>query len=179
MKIKNILVVYTNPKNLAEKETLHVVEKTFKKYNIYHTVSEREKLSKRFNNDAAKLREEFFKTVQNKNTNQTIAILRILAQNKELENFLKDDAKLNKFLSAVWEKQFGKDFVSQFQKQPDQIKFVKQFLRYVLEERLGMTASDAARVGLQIGNIFVSSGKKGYNKMAYFDVASKGFKWLE
>jgi len=47
MKIKNILVVYTKPKNLAEKETLQVVEKTLKKYNVYHTVSEREKLSKR------------------------------------------------------------------------------------------------------------------------------------
>ena len=47
MKIKNILVVYTKPKNLAEKETLQVVEKTLKKYNVYHTVSESEKLSKR------------------------------------------------------------------------------------------------------------------------------------
>ena len=47
MKIKNILVVYTNPKNLAEKQTLQAVEKTLKKYKVGYAVSEREKLNKR------------------------------------------------------------------------------------------------------------------------------------
>ena len=46
MKIKNILVVYTKPKNLAEKQTLQVVEKTLKKYNINYTISKRERLNK-------------------------------------------------------------------------------------------------------------------------------------
>ncbi len=47
MKIKNILVVYTKPKNLAEKQTLQVVEKTLKKYNVNYTVSKRERLNKK------------------------------------------------------------------------------------------------------------------------------------
>src|SRR3989338_11163020 len=47
MKIKNILVVYTKLKNLAEKRTLHVVEKTLKKYNANYIISKRERLNKK------------------------------------------------------------------------------------------------------------------------------------
>src|SRR3989338_10313704 len=47
MKIKNTLVVYTKLKNLAEKQTLQVVEKTLKKYNVNYAVSKREGLNKR------------------------------------------------------------------------------------------------------------------------------------
>ena len=47
MKIKNILIVYTKPKNTAEKETLQVVEKTLKRYNVDYTISKRERLNKK------------------------------------------------------------------------------------------------------------------------------------
>lgn len=140
---------------------------------------EEQKLAKKFNGDTAKLRAEFFVAVQKKNVNRTIAILRILAQEQDLEKFLKEDAKLNKFLTAIWEKQYGKELVEKFVKNPGQLKFVRLFLRYVLEQRLEMPEADAARVGLQIANIIVSLGKKGYNKMAYFDVESKTFVWFE
>lgn len=140
---------------------------------------EEEKISKKIGDNLVGLRAEFFKAVQDRNINRTIALLRILAKQKDIENFLKEDAKLNKFLSAIWEKQYGKGFVAEFNKKPDQLKFVRHFLRYVLEQRLGLQTSDAARVGLQIGNIFVSLGKRSYNKMAYFDVKEKVFKWFE
>ncbi|MBI2523296.1 NAD(+)/NADH kinase [Candidatus Woesearchaeota archaeon] len=47
MKIKNTLVVYTKLKNLAEKQTLQVVEKTLKKYNVSYIISKRESLNKK------------------------------------------------------------------------------------------------------------------------------------
>jgi len=137
------------------------------------------RLNKKFPNDMAKIRMEFFAAVQKKNVNLAIAALRILAQKGDLESFIKEDAKLNKFLTAIWQKRYGQDFVDKFNKRPAQLKFIRLFLRYVLEERLGLSTSDAARVGLQIGNIFVNLGKKGYNKMAYFDVGSKEFRWFE
>ena len=140
---------------------------------------ELEKLSKQFGGNNQALRDEFFKAVQKKNTNQTIAILRLLTQNQDLENFIKSDEKLNKFLAAIWEKRYGIDFIAEFNSDPTQLKFMRLFLRYVLEERLGLSLNDAARIGLQLGNIFVSLGKKGYNKMAYFDVKDKSFKWFE
>ncbi len=140
---------------------------------------ETDKLTNKFGSDSAKLRQEFFLAVQKKNIARTIAILRLLVQFKDLENFMKEDERLGKFLAATWAKQYGQDFSQGFVKNPAQLKYVRAFLRYVLEQRLGMSANDAARVGLQIANIFVSSGKTGYNKMAYFDVADKNFKWFE
>jgi hypothetical protein len=138
-----------------------------------------EKLEKKFRDDMARIREEFFSAVQKKNINKTVATLRILAENQDLENFLREDTKLNKFLTTIWAKQYGQDLVEEFNQKPDQLKFVRLFLQYVLQDRLGMSSNDAARVGLQIGNIFVGLGKKGYNKMAYFEVKEKSFKWFE
>ncbi|MEK6868922.1 MAG: NAD(+)/NADH kinase [Nanoarchaeota archaeon] len=47
MKLKNIFVVYTKPKNVMEKQTLQVVETTLKKYNINYTISKRERLNEK------------------------------------------------------------------------------------------------------------------------------------
>jgi hypothetical protein len=138
-----------------------------------------EKLAKQAQNDKLKIRSEFFAAVQRKDLNLAVGALRLLAKNNDLESFLNDDAKLKKFLATVWEKQYGKDYAKEFLKNPAELKFVRQFLKYVLQERLQMKETDAARVGLQVGNIFINLGKKGYNKIAYFDVKNKGFKWFE
>lgn len=140
---------------------------------------ETKKILASFGSDIPRMQAEFFLAVQKKNLIRTIALLRILAQKQELENFIAKDQKLNKFLTTIWQKQYGDDFVKEFGKKPDQLKFTKIFLRYVLEQRLGMSSNDAARIGLQIANIFVSSGKKSYNKMAYFDVKTKTFNWID
>jgi len=140
---------------------------------------EEAKISKSFGADLMKIRQEFFLAVQNKNINRTIAVLNILAKQNDLENFVKTDAKLSQFLAAIWEKRYGPEFANEFKQKPIQLKFIRLFLRYVLEERLELPVSSAARVGLQLGNIFVSLGKKDYNKMAYFDVGNKNFEWFE
>ncbi|OGY47339.1 MAG: hypothetical protein A2663_00310 [Candidatus Buchananbacteria bacterium RIFCSPHIGHO2_01_FULL_46_12] len=139
-------------------------------------LAEEEKLKKA---DKFKLRDEFMAAVQDKNINKTMAAFRVLARSGDLGSFLKEDAKLNKFMAGVWEKKFNKALAAEFIKNADQLKFVRLFLRYILEERLGLGTSDAARLGLQLGNIFVNLGKKEYNKIAYYDVGSKGFKWFE
>lgn len=47
MKINNILVVYTKPKNNTEKQTLELVKNTLKKCKIKFSVSDRERLNKK------------------------------------------------------------------------------------------------------------------------------------
>ncbi|NUM25555.1 MAG: hypothetical protein HUU49_02915 [Candidatus Buchananbacteria bacterium] len=140
---------------------------------------EMEKISKKIGDNNQQLRSEFMVAVQNKNIIRTVALLRILAQADDLEKFVVEDEKLNKFLLVTWEKQYGADFALEFKTTPAQPKFIRTFLRYILEQRLNMPANEAARVGQKIGNIFVSLGKKSYNKMAYFDVNSKTFNWFE
>lgn len=140
---------------------------------------ELQKIETKFKTDNQAIRNEFFSAVQKKNVNRTIAILRILAERDDLVDFISQDQKLNNFLTSIWAKQYGQEFVAEFAKNPGELKFVRMFLRYVLEQRLGLDTNGAARIGLQIANIFVSLGKKSYNKMAYFDVKDKIFKWME
>jgi len=137
------------------------------------------KITKKFKDDISKLRAEFFKSVQAKDVSKTIVILRVLAQKQDLEKFLKEDERLFKFLSVTWEKQYGHELAAEFQKNPGQLKFVRLFLQYVLQQRLAIPRSDAARIGMQIGNIMSGFGKQEYKKMAYFEVSSKTFNWFE
>jgi len=140
---------------------------------------EQKKLVGKFNDNLVALRQEFFSVVQKKDINKTIAILKILAEKNDLRKFIAEDEKLHKFLALTWEKQYGPDIVKDFEANPADLKFIRLFLQYVLQERLNMSVSNAARVGLQIANIFVNLGQKEYNKMAYFDVKTKEFYWFE
>jgi hypothetical protein len=139
---------------------------------------EQDRLTKKVDNNVAKLRDAFYKAVQSKNLAATVAALRLMADSNQLEPFLAEDNRLKKFLKATWQKQYGQDLVAEFESRPDQVKFVRLFLQYILEQRLGMLSNEAARIGMQIGNILVRQGKTEYNKMAYFDVPTKKFKWF-
>lgn len=141
--------------------------------------AQQEKLKKSVGTDPVKLQAEFYKSVQNQDSNATIAAVKLLALNGQLLDFIKNDQKLNKFLTATWAKLYNQQTADDFTKNPIQPRFVRLFLRYVLSDRLRMKESDACRIALQIGNILVSQGKLEYNRMAYFDISGKEFKWFE
>src|SRR3989338_1467476 len=140
---------------------------------------EQAKLAKKISGKVDQLPAIFYQAVQTKNVAVTIAVLLLMAETDTLGNFLQTDEKLKQFLSLTWEKQYGKATAEAFKRNPNQPKFVRLFLQYVLQQRLGLDSSEAARLGLHIGNIFVKSGKKEYNRLAYFDVKSKQFRWFE
>ncbi|MFA6322522.1 MAG: hypothetical protein WCX71_03515 [Candidatus Buchananbacteria bacterium] len=140
--------------------------------------SESEKISQLIKGDLLKLQAEFYKAVQEQNPNRTVAALHLLSQGNGLLDFIKNDQKLNKFLAATWEKKYGSELVADFIKDPTKPKYVRMFLQYVLSERLKLTENDAGRIAMQIGNVFTAQGKSEYNRLAYFDVASKMFKWF-
>lgn len=121
----------------------------------------------------------FYRAVQTKNVAATVAALLLMAETDTLVNFLQADEKLRQFLSLTWEKQYGKAVADEFGRNPNQPKFVRLFLQYVLQQRLGLDSSEAARLGLHVGSTFVRAGKKEYNTLAYFDVTSKTFKWFD
>lgn len=141
-------------------------------------LKEQEKIAKKVQDKPDQLSAIFYQAVQSKNIVATVAALRLMAEQDRLGIFLKTDEKLNKFLSLTWEKQYGKALVDEFARKPNQLKFIKLFLQYVLQQRLELTSNDAARIGLQIANIFVKAGKKEYNRLAFFDVKTKTFKWF-
>lgn len=141
-------------------------------------VKQESQISKKTNGNPEALRAEFFSAVQKKNISKTIAAIRLLANTNDLLAFISEDKKLNTFLKAIWKQSYGQKFADDFAKNPKQQKFLRRFLRYVLEERLEIDTSEAARIAIQIGNILATKGEKGYNRMAYYDVKTKKFEWL-
>lgn len=55
---------------------------------------------------------------------------------------------------------------------------VKNMIRYLLMERLGMNENNAGRYAMQFSSLYRTQGIKELSQMAYFDVAEKQFKWL-
>ena len=60
---------------------------------------------------------------------------------------------------------------------PTAPQFVRLFLEISLEERLKLTESEAARIGLHLANLLKRAGNDKYNQIAYFDMGSGEFKW--
>lgn len=136
-------------------------------------------LEKNFQNNPAGLRQEFFSAVQKIDVYQTIAVLRQLIVKDGLVPLLEQDEKLKAFLGVVLEKELGKPAVTEFQKRPGAPQYVRYFLQYVLQSRLGLPEGEAARYGAQLGNLFKKMKKPEYSHLAYFDLEKKAFRWME
>ena len=165
------------PVSQGEEEILRAYQGNSKQQQAI--VREQAKLAKKIGGKTDQLPAIFYRAVQTKNVAATVTALLLMAETDTLGNFLKTDEKLRQFLSLTWEKQYGKGVAVAFSRNPNQPKFIRLFLQYVLQQRLDLDSSEAARLGLHIGSTFVRTGKKGYNTLAYFDVKSKTFKWFE
>jgi len=60
----------------------------------------------------------------------------------------------------------------------DDSKKLNYFLRSVLEDRLQMSESEAARVGAHLADIFRENGQMEFAQLAYFDEQERAFKWV-
>lgn len=136
-------------------------------------------LAKLIGQDNKKLRDEFYKAVQSKKAERVIAIMRLMIQLDDLHEFLTEDEKLKNYLAAVFGQVFGAEEADEFKKSPASGQSIQMFVQYILQERLGMNENDAARVGMQLSNLFKQKGKNQYGDIAYFDMGSKSFKWME
>jgi hypothetical protein len=137
----------------------------------------RQQLASRSLNTAT-LRAEFFKAVQQKNIELSIACLQLMIERNEVGALLRQDEKLRTFLAALWDQRIGKSAGQEFIAAPDAPKQVRRFIRYVLQERLGMPEAEAALQGVRLGQWFVRSGQNQYTKIAYYDLPAATFRWF-
>lgn len=126
-----------------------------------------------------KLRAAFFAAVQAKQVPRTIAALRLMAEQGEFERMLADDARLRRHLLAAWPDLYGATAAVQFGEHPTTRQSVRLFIQYVLQERLGISEPEAARMGAQLGNLFRQHGHPELGALAYYDVAEGKFRWME
>jgi hypothetical protein len=104
------------------------------------------------------------------------ALLRIIAtQNSFLELFALPsvDSMINQYISKHEpEKQ------EKLKNAPNKIILVPEFLRAVLEDKLGLSENESARIGIHLGNLaFEQKKDEQFLKMAYFDADKNLFIW--
>ncbi|MFA6197960.1 MAG: hypothetical protein WC734_02255 [Patescibacteria group bacterium] len=100
---------------------------------------------------------------------RVIAMLIVLAKTQDLFTLIETDGGFRDWLRG----QYGPEAENQFTKQPADPLFYSLWLQQLLEERLQMAASDAAKVGTLIANLV---GRR-YLKAAYLETSTGRFVW--
>ena len=100
---------------------------------------------------------------------RVIALLIVLAKTQDLFTLIESD---NGFIDWLKD-QYGPVGVAQFKKQPDDPLFYSLWLQQLLEERLKMSAGDAAKAATLLANLV---GRR-YLKAAYLDTSTGKFAW--
>ncbi len=110
--------------------------------------------------------------------NQVLAALRLLAQNGYLPFLLKQDQRFANLLRQSLQEQKRFDEFKDFSLQPTHPKYIARLLRLLLEQRLKMSGSEAARAALQIFNaISDQAQREKFVKLVFFDMQEGEFKW--
>ena len=178
---ETIAPIETNVKKVEKQPTIaEEIQTAYQGDSLFQQQIEKEEksISQKVGNDNQKLRDEFFRAVQLRNKARTIACFIQLVKFIDIEKFLAEDQRLKKFLAVTWNQKHGKVFADEFEKDPAQAKYIKAFVRYVLEDRLEMAESESARVAAKLANLFKKQGQEKYAKIAYFDMKDKKFKFF-
>lgn len=129
--------------------------------------------------DVASLRQAFYTAVQKKSLQEFLAVMQTMIEKQDFFDFLSQDKKLNAFMVNALTEAYGASAAAAFKQDPRSPSSLKVFLRYILEKRLEVSESEAAKIGLYVANLFVRQGKKEYTTIAYYDVRTKKFSWLQ
>ncbi len=106
------------------------------------------------------------------------ALLRVAASEQKLDALLLDK-RFQSSLVDYFRKENRAQDVGGLKVNPTAPQYFVALLRFIFEERLGLSENEAARIGMQIVNILKKTGNKKYNNTVYFDEAKKEFGWVK
>lgn len=151
--IDNILKIYSQ--NPDEQKAIYEEEK---------------KILSRIGQGQVSVRPELEEAIRNRNRNQVIAFLIVLAKTQDLAAVMKTDS----FFRDTLKEKYGPESLSQFDANPGEPIFTSLWLQHLLKNRLQMLESDSARVGTKLANLL---GRK-YLRIAYVDSVTGQFRWV-
>jgi len=106
-----------------------------------------------------------------------IATLRVLAETEKLDDVLREDTRFFKILHDEVVRRGDNDLATDVRVHPTSPKAIQWFLSLVFEGKLQLNENDAARFGLQLGNLLKKAGNDKYANLAYFDMTTGNFRW--
>jgi hypothetical protein len=124
-------------------------------------------------NDTGQMKNLFYEALTKSDKIKGVALLEILAAAGSLQDLLTDERFSNLFLTSL---RAGGNLqgVERLRVSPKSPQNVKSFVRFVLQDRLALDESTAARNAVKIGNLLGDE----YKDIAYFDVKESKFKWM-
>ncbi|MFZ5365220.1 MAG: hypothetical protein ACOZBH_03425 [Patescibacteria group bacterium] len=112
-----------------------------------------------------------------KEKQKTIAALMLLVEKGAFINLLREDIRYRDYLTSYLNRVGKATLVNSFVVNPTQPQFVIYLLKYILEERLSLSVSEAARIAAHFNTIYTKRGQEQYGRLAYFDMNEQTFVW--
>lgn len=106
-----------------------------------------------------------------------IALLYHLAEKARLSDLLSEDNRFKEKFAAFLKEQGHQGDLNNLKINPKDPLVAGHFLKFLLEDRLGLGTDEAAKYGAKLGNLLKKAGKPEYFGMAYYDMGEKRFKW--
>lgn len=128
--------------------------------------------------ESDKLANEFYQALIKRNKFGTIAALKLAVETGILDDLIVGEERFIGFVEGYLKRNNLEAELNDFKKNPRDLKFVKYFIKYILSERLGLQENEAARIALQLGNIYRQQGVESLAQIAYYDMKTKSFKWI-
>ena len=133
------------------------------------------------------IKEELVSALKSANKNQGIACLRILAEQKALINILLNSPPWQKtiidYIQNKYKEQFSQIELNQliinFSKLANTPAVLSEFLQYLLKERLRLTESESALVGVDLADILIKKGEKKFATLVTGNAETGEFEWVK
>lgn len=109
----------------------------------------------------------------------TLACLELLVEIGALDNIIAADKRYQELLLGYYKRNGLAERAGAFKNDPNNVKYVQDFLKFIYLERLGMSENEGARVAANMSELFQLKGMAEYGGMAYLDLADNKFKWAE
>ncbi len=123
------------------------------------------------------IKNEFYAAINAGDKIKTLGILRLLAEYGKLRDFFHNDKRYIDFFSGVLARHQGEEQKAEFLRDPANKKYLADFLKFILEKRLGFSVEESAMLGAGLGSLCREAGEHEYGDLAYGDEKKNRFTW--
>lgn len=125
------------------------------------------------------IKEDFYSAINGADKIKAVGILRALGGVGKLGVSFKDDKRYIDFWGGVLERHYGEEIRKDFIARPLEKKYFIEFLRFILEKRLGFNLEESAMIGVGLSTLCGQAGENDLAELAYGDEESGRFVWSE
>ena len=125
----------------------------------------------------ANIKDEFYSAINAGDKIKTVGILRTICAQGKLKDFFKNDERYKDFFSGYLVRHKGEKERDEFLQNPQQAKYIIEFLKFILTKRLDFSLEESAMIGVGLAVLCNKAGEKEFSEMAFGDEDTNKFVW--